>query len=624
MTSSAQQTVEHASDRTSGQRTDGWVLLRDYALLGDMGAAALVASDGAIDWFAAPAIDSPPLCAALLDPPHGGSISLSPSVPFRVTRRYRDDSLVLETTFSTDEGEVRVTDALDRGDSGRLPWTELARRVDAVAGAVPMTWSVRPGHRLGTDRPWCFERDGVAGIVAGDQQLAVVADRIGAPRIGPHGVHGEFVAEQGSCGLLAVVAAAAGPVFVPDSADVFDRIDRTAEDWRRWSERIETDVARRDLVVRSALTIKALTSDRTGAIAGAATTSLPEKLGGKRNFDYRYSWIRDSSFAVDAMSRLGLSEEVHGSVSWLVAAASQQVPDLRTFYALDGSVAGAQMSQVDAPGYRDSRPVHVGNAAASQTQLGCFGDLLDALWGHVQSGGQLDDSTAALVCAMADRTCQLWRQPDAGLWELGDQQHYTISKIGCWVALDRALRMADAGQLVSTHLDRWRAEREEIRHFVDAECWSQVKGAYTFYAGTDELDAAVLLAARTRFCEPDDARLASTIDAIRAELTADGPLLFRYSGQRGAEGTFTACSCWLVEALAYVGRLEEATELFDGVAARANDVGLYSEEMDPTTGELLGNIPQTLSHLALIGAATALVREQPLVTTTQTSRRGSR
>jgi GH15 family glucan-1,4-alpha-glucosidase len=593
--------------RTDDGRVDGWAPLRAYALLGDMGAAAMVARDGAVDWLAAPTMDTPPVCAAVLDPQLGGSISLAPSVPFEVTRRrYLGATLVLETTYTTDGGIVRVIDALNRGAAGRLPWTELARKVEVVAGTVPMAWSVRPGHRLGVERAWCYLEEGVPRVDAGDLHLVVVVDRFGSPVVENHAVHGEFLAEQGPPGLLAVLAVGEEPIFVPRPKEILSRIEQTTDAWHRWSERIWVDGPWRDIVVRSALTIRALTSDRTGGIVGAITTSLPERVGGGRNFDYRYSWIRDTSFAVDSMNWLGLNEEVHGSVSWLLAASARESPELRTFYALDGSVVPAQMSQAGVPGYHDSQPVHIGNAAASQLQLGCYGDLLDAVWGFVQSGGRLDVGTGSMMVGLADRTCELWRSTDAGFWELGDAQHYTISKIGCWVALDRAVRLAEAGQLASLRVGRWRAERDEIRDWIETRCWSEAKKSYSFYAGTDDLDAAVLLAARTGFCESDDPRLASTIEAIRAELTATGPLLFRYSGQQGKEGAFLACSCWLVEALVHVGRAEEASELFEGVVARANDVGLYSEEMDPSSGDLLGNMPQTLSHLAVIGAATAL------------------
>ncbi|PZS39520.1 MAG: glycoside hydrolase family 15 protein [Pseudonocardiales bacterium] len=591
-------------------RTGGYAPEWHYAVLGDMRALALVALDGAIDWLAIPTMADPPVCAAILDPDGGGSITLAPTVPFKASRRYVGASMVVETTYTTVGGTVRVTDALNMGASGRLPWSELARLVEVDSGQVPMRWAVRPGHRLSNARPWAHLHDGLPQLVVGDLQLVVVTDQIGDPTVSNHGVCGEFVAREGPPGLLAVVATGGEPVFVPTAAEISSRVGPTVDTWCRWSEQVDYTGPWRDIVVRSALVLKALTLGTTGAISGAATTSLPEKIGGKRNFDYRYAWIRDASFAIDAMNRLGLSGEVHASLSWLLTVTAHTSPDLRVFYALDGSVPNAEMREVDAPGYQSSTPVHVGNSAAAQTQLGCFGDLLDAVWRYVQAGGRLDAGTAAMAAELAERTCELWRTPDAGLWELGDTQHYTISKIGCWVALDRCLRLAQAGQLTSLLQGRWRAERDEIRSWIDANCWSQAKGAYTFYAGTDDLDAAVLLAARTGYCACDDPRLGSTIDAIKTGLTAGGPLLFRYSGQRGKEGAFLACSCWLVEALAYVGRVAEATEVFEGVVARANDVGLYSEEMDPTSGALLGNIPQTLSHLAIIGAATALSKAQ--------------
>lgn len=589
-------------------RTNGWAPVGSYALLSDMDATALVATDGAVDWLAAPHMDSPPICAALLDPGLGGSITLRPARAYELTRSYLPGTLVLQTSYRTDTGTVRITDALNRGSIGQLPWTELARRIDVLEGSVPMIWSVLPGHGLTADQPWCWIHDGTPRMTVGTRQLAVIADGLGAPAVQPCGLRGQFTAEHDHPLVLGVVISDGEPVFVPSAQDICSRLQRTQEHWEHWSNRIRYDGPWRETVVRSALTIKALTSETTGAIAAAATTSLPEKIGAGRNFDYRYSWIRDSSFAVDAMHRLCLSEEVHGSMAWLVRAASQQGPQLSTFYAMDDSMVSATTREVDVPGYHNSQPVLVGNQAADQTQLGCYGDLLDCIWQHIRAGGRLDAATGELVVQMADRTCRLWHIRDAGIWELNDAQHYTISKIGCWVALDRAIRMSQAGELASLRVDRWRSERDRIRDWVDEHCWSQVKGSYTFYAGTDDLDAAVLLAARTGFCAPDDPRLAGTIDAIQAELTADRSLLYRYSGQQEAEGAFMACSGWLVEALVHIGRIGQATELFADLAARSNDLGLYAEETDPRTGDALGNIPQVLSHLAVIGAATALAR----------------
>ncbi|MGI8506766.1 MAG: glycoside hydrolase family 15 protein [Solirubrobacteraceae bacterium] len=587
-------------------RTDGYAPLGAYAVLGDMRGAALVATDGAIDWLALPVMDAPPVCAALLDPAAGGSVELTPTVPFRVARRYLGATMVLETTFITDGGTVRVTDCLNRGAAGELPWSELARRIEADEGDVPMRWSVRPGHGLAAIRPWCHLRNGQVRILVGDRLLAVVSDGLGEPALDSGGVGGEFVAQRDRPGLLAVVASEGEPLHVPSGGEIDARIDATAAAWRGWSEQITYRGPWAETVVRSALTLKALTVAPGGAIAAAATTSLPEQVGGKRNFDYRFAWIRDASFAIDAMNRLGLGEEVHASLTWLLDAVAQEAPDLRVFYALDGSVVSAEMHAADAPGYRESKPVNIGNSAADQTQLGCFGDLLDAILRYVQGGGTLDAATSDLVGALADRVCELWRSPDAGLWELGDAEPYTISKIACWVALDRALRLADANQITNLHADRWRSEREQIRSWIEANCWSENKHAYTFYAGTDDLDAAVLLAARTGYCEGTDPRLHATIDAIATELGAGEALLYRYSGQADKEGAFLACSCWMVEALAHAGLREEATKWFEQIVHHANDVGLYTEEIDPGSRDLLGNLPQTLSHLAVIGAATAI------------------
>jgi GH15 family glucan-1,4-alpha-glucosidase len=578
-----------------------------------MRGVALVSLDGEIDWLAVPTINTPPLCAAILDPERGGSIELAPTAPFEVSRRYVGPSLVLETTFTTESGTVRVTDALNRGAMGELPWSELARRIDVDDGEVPMHWSVRPGGGLQQLNPWSRVEGGITRVLVGDCHLAVITDGLGQAAVDSAGVGGRFAARGETPLLLAVTCSEGEPLYVPRAAEILSRIDATAETWRNWAGRIHCDAPREDLVVRSALTLKGLTVAPNDAIAGAATTSLPEKIGGERNFDYRFAWIRDSSFAIDAMGRLGLSEEVHASLAWLLRSIAPHAPDLRAFYNLDGEMASQAMRSADAPGYEGSRPVHVGNAAADQTQLGCFGDLLDAIWGHAENGGRLDPATGHLIGELADRTCELWQVHDAGIWELGDYKPYTISKMACWVALDRALRLADAGQLTSVHEERWRAERAAIRSWIESNCWSATKESYTFYAGTDDLDAAVLLAARTGYCSGDDPRLHSTIDAVAAELGAPAAegrppsaLLYRYSGQEGKEGTFTACGFWMVEALARAGRVDEAARRFEDLVAQANDVGLYTEEIDPTTGEMLGNMPQALSHLAVIGAAMSL------------------
>ncbi|HET8599117.1 MAG TPA: glycoside hydrolase family 15 protein [Segeticoccus sp.] len=590
-------------------RVDGFLPLADYGALGDGRAAALVGRDGSIDWFAAPRMDVAPLCSALLDPGGGGAITLAPTVDYESSQRYVSDSMAVETTFRCRHGEVRVTDVLNLGGFGPLPWTELARRIEPVSGAVPMRWAVRPGHRLGPGRPWTRSGSGTPTLQAGDVHLLIVTDGVGTPAWGSGQVAGEFTAEGEQPRLLCVVVNGQEPLPLPTSKAVQGRVDHTIETWQSWCGDIDYDGSHRDEVHRSALILRALTFSSSGAIAAALTTSLPERIGSKRNFDYRFGWIRDASFSLDAMATLRLTEEVQGSVSWLLAAVRRTAPEIRSLYTLDGIPASADMESVPwVRGYRDSLPVHVGNSAADQRQLGAYGDLMDGVWRHICNGGQLDHDSAEALARVADRVCDIWRTKDAGIWELGDLAHYTISKIGCWVALDRACRLAEAGQLTTHSLSRWRTEREAVHAWADEHCWSPTKRSYTFYAGTDELDAAVLLAARTGFLPGDDPRLASTIDAVRSELSAGGPLLYRYSGMASEEGAFLACTFWLIEALAMSGRVEEGTALLQQALRYAGPTGLFSEEVDPQSGELRGNLPQGLSHLALIGAAKAVQR----------------
>jgi GH15 family glucan-1,4-alpha-glucosidase len=470
-----------------------------------------------------------------------------------------------------------------------------------------MRWSVALGRRFSAAEPWLQRHDDFVLVHTDRQDVAVVTDNLGAAVLDGSVVSATVALRAGDQGLLALTAVDRLPLQIPRASAVSDRLDETLRYHRRWRARIHYDGPAEDAVLRSAAVLRLLTSQVTGAQAAAATTSLPEKIGGKRNYDYRFAWVRDASFAVDALADLALVEEVHSVLTWLLQALERTAPEVHVFYTLGGEPASAAMHEVPfLRGYRNSRPVHVGNDAAEQLQLGVFGDLIDAVHRAAEIGYRLDARTAELLSMVADRACDLWRLPDAGIWELGDRQHYTISKIGCWVALDRMVHLAEDGQVASLSLPRWRIERDRIRGWIEDHCWSRSKRSLTFYAGTDDLDAAVLLAARTGFWDGDDPRLATTVDAVREELGAGGPLLYRYTGQRDHEGAFVACSFWLVEALAHLGRLKEAEEVLDGMLDHCNDLGLLSEEIDPGTGELLGNFPQALSHLSLIGAATAL------------------
>ncbi len=587
-------------------RQDGFAPLNAYGFLADGQAGALVAADGRVDWLAAPWMERSPLCAALLDPQEGGTLELEPTVPYESEQRYVEGSLVLETTFRCADAVVRVTDALNRSVGGPLPWTELARRVEVVGDPVPMRWRLQLGHRFSSVRPWAERIDQTIFLHDASARLAVITARAGEPRLEDAVVSGEFSAEPGAPALVALVVAEDTPLAVPAADAVLHRMDHTVAFWQDWCGEIEYDGPHAEEVRRSALVIKGLTRAPMDGLLAALTTSLPEKVGGKRNFDYRFGWVRDASFALDAMARLDLFEEVQGALAWLLRAVRRTAPEVRSMYTVQGEPAPADMDSLEwLPGYRGSRPVNLGNTAAAQLQLGAYGDLMDAVYRYCDRRARLDHDNAHALATLVDHTCDRWRSEDAGIWELGNRAHYTISKIGCWVAIDRGIRLAEQQQLPTLELERWRSEREAVRTWIDEHCWSEVKQSYTFYAGSDELDASVLLSARTGFLAPDDPRLASTIAAIRTELSAGGPTLYRYSGQQEKEGAFLACTFWLIEALGISGRKDEAAKLLDEALALCGPTGIFSEEIDPATGELLGNLPQVLTHLAVIGGALA-------------------
>jgi GH15 family glucan-1,4-alpha-glucosidase len=590
-------------------RAEGFAPIESYGVIGDGESAALVARDGAIDWWAAPAMDSAPLFAAVLDPSDGGCFTLEPTVPYEVERRYLPGTNVLETTFRTRDGAVRVIDSLNQSANGLLPWAELARDIRPEGGRVPMRWRVAAGTLFHQVRPWARLRD-VPILHAGDLMVAIVADGAGQPQVGLGQFCGEFVAQAGRDALLALVAADHAPLVVPSAADVRGRRQATEEAWRKWCGTVPYRGEDRELVLRSALALRLLTYAPTGAMAAAVTTSLPERVGGDRNYDYRYGWIRDTSFVLDSFIQLGLTQEVQGTLAWMLSSISATAPDIHPFYGLRGHVPDEE-TELRLRGYRGSRPVRGGNRAVGQPQWGSYGDLLECVWLAVdRAGAHLDPASADLLDMLGNRVCDVWTQPDCGIWELDERRHNTFSKAGCWVALDRLIRLAEQrGQVSDRDVDRWKAEKTAIHEWINRHCWSDAKNSYVGHAGSDQLDASVLLLARTGFIDGTDRRFTQTIEAIRAEL-ASGPLLYRFSGAREFEGAFVACSFWLIDALVRNGQVGPARKLWHELAGHASDLGLFAEEIDPATGAFLGNLPQGLSHLALLNAA-ALLEKQP-------------
>jgi GH15 family glucan-1,4-alpha-glucosidase len=579
-----------------------------YAAIGDERTVALVADDGSIDWLALPDLDSDPVFARLLGR-DAGRFSLEPEIPYRSERRYLGDTNVLETTFTTAEGTVRVTDAMTLGADGRPAARELVRRVEGLAGRVPLSWSVEPRFGFGTRRGDVATSDSAFAIDLGGETLSVYAWE--AEAVCQRGaVRGRFMAERGRQALLAIRAADGERRAAPDRDELESRLDATASRWRAWSGGLDYEGPWRNAVIRSALALKLLVYEPTGAIAAAATTSLPETLGGERNWDYRFSWVRDSSLALDALLSLGSTSEAGAYFAWLTHATARTHPRLRVLYPLNGN-APARERVVPLEGYRGSQPVRAGNAAVRQLQLDLYGALLQTAWLYTASGGRIDGVTRLRLAEVADLVCAQWRRPDAGMWEVRSApRHFTHSKMLCWVALDRARRLALRGVIPGEGLGRWEREAAAIARFVEDRCWSMAKRAYVRSAGSDELDSGLLLAEVHGFAPSGRARSSQTIDAVRREL-GHGPLLYRYLGEdglRGREGCFLACSFWLVDALARCGRADEAAETFEQLIALANDVGLYAEEVDPDSGEFLGNFPQALVHLSLINAAGSLRR----------------
>jgi GH15 family glucan-1,4-alpha-glucosidase len=471
-----------------------------------------------------------------------------------------------------------------------------------------MRWRLEPRFGYAGWPLALASRRGVPVASAGSDAIALQSFEAGEPVVGAGAIDGRFEASEGSSALLALSFAHQEPLVLSARDELAGRLDATCRSWRAWASNRAYTGLWREAVIRSALALKLLVHAPSGAIAAAATTSLPEEIGGERNWDYRYSWIRDSAFTIDALLQLGCPAEAHAYFWWLMHATQLTHPRLHVLYRLDGGIR-VRERELPLAGYRDSRPVNIGNGAAEQLQLDTYGELMQTIWLYVRGGNDLDRDVARRFARIADHVCANWDQPDAGIWEVRSEPlHFTQSKMLCAVALDRAAQLADEGQLHDKQAARWRKEVTAIRDFVETRCWSHEKQSYVRFAGGVELDASLLLAVLHQYGAPDAERIRRTVDAIEHELV-DGPYVRRYTGDdglSGEEGAFLACSFWLAEALARTGRIDDAVQLMEQLLELANDVGLYSEEINPESGEFLGNMPQGLSHLALISAATAI------------------
>ncbi|WP_460064167.1 glycoside hydrolase family 15 protein [Streptomyces sp. YKOK-I1] len=584
--------------------------IEDYALIGDEQTAALVGRDGSVDWLCLPRFDSAACFARLLGDRRNGHWRIAPKgVEGVCTRRaYRSDTLVLDTEWETDGGAIRVTDLMPQRD--RHP--DLIRIVEGLRGRVAVRSDLRLRFDHGSIVPWMRRADGHRVAVAGPDAVWLRSE----PAVRTWGedfaTHSEFTVGEGES-VAFVLTWHPSHERRPPLIDPREALRSSVEDWRAWAARCRYDGPHRDTVVRSLITLKALTYRPTGGIVAAPTTSLPEQLGGVRNWDYRYCWLRDSTLTLGALLGAGYHDEAEAWRDWLLRAVAGDPADLQIMYGLGGE---RRLPEFEVPwlsGYAGSSPVRVGNEAVNQLQLDVYGEVIDSMALARAAGLPTKPHVWAIQCALMSWLSENWRQPDEGLWEVrGGRRQFVHSKVMVWVAADRAVRALEENPELRGDLAGWRAMRDEVHREVCEKGYDPERNTFTQSYGSRDLDAALLLIPRLGFLPPEDPRVVGTVDAVRAEL-GHGGLVRRYStdgttvdGLPGDEGTFLACSFWLAHALQETGRPEEGRELFERLVGLTNDVGLLAEEYDPVAGRHLGNFPQAFSHLGLVNTALAL------------------
>jgi GH15 family glucan-1,4-alpha-glucosidase len=596
--------------------------IADYAFLSDCHGAALVSRSGSVDWLSFARFDAPAVCARLLDA-GAGHWSIRPVLAARTQRRYLDGTLVLETRFETTTGTVVLVDALAMGPGerghqlGAAAPHALLRSVQCPEGYADLDIEYAPRPEYGLVCPvlyptegGVFGRGGAAVLHLGSPVSFDLTCSMAWSRVRLHaGQRLDFALQYRSS-----AEAAPRPWSQPDIAR---RLDDTIAAWRSWSALHQNyEGPWRDLVHHSGRVLQGLTYAPTGAMVAAPTTSLPEAIGGSRNWDYRYTWVRDASFTLEALWVAACPDEAYRFFDFLAGATLTQLErgaDMQIMFGVGGEHDLAERELPHLSGWRGSRPVRVGNGAWNQRQLDVYGELLNAAWRLRDQLGSLDPMTRRYLAGLADAAARRWREPDQGIWEVrGPPQHFLYSKLMCWAALDRAIRLAD--RLDATdRVEPWRAVREDIRQAILTQGWSGRAQAYTQSFGSEALDASALMMALVGFLPAEEPRMMATIEAIARDLTDERGLVYRYraaDGLAGEEGSFLLCTFWLAQALALAGQVDRARATLGRAAAYANDVGLLAEEVEPGSGELLGNFPQAFSHIGLVNAAWAIVEAE--------------
>jgi len=604
------------SDGTDDASFSGYPPIGDHGIIGDCRTAALVSRTGSIDWLCLPRFDSPSFFARILDQKKGGCFSVRPEGPFETERRYLPNTNVLETTFRTDDGVIKLTDFMpvtseELKREALWPQHQILRIIDCVEGRVPVAvrCEPRPDYARRNAR---LEDRGPLGYLYqhGSSALFLRADLPLEIESGGLAVVGRGVLKKGDRRHVSLTYTRWQPAVIPAFGEVAEeKLQATIRWWQGWMSGMEYDGPFRDAVARSALTLKLLTYAPSGALIAAPTTSLPEQIGGVRNWDYRYCWLRDASMTLRALFDLGFTKEGDAFLSWLLHATALSWPELRPIYDVHGEIRLPEQELDHLEGYRGSRPVRIGNAARTQLQLDVYGDLVDGAYEYVVRGGTLDPSSHKHLVRLGEEVCDSWDQPDAGIWEIrAEPKHHTYSKVMCWVALDRLIKLHHEGHL-SVPLERFQEVRDRIRATVEEEGYDTELESYVTAFGETRLDASLLLLQRYGYQYAGSPRMKSTVDRIREKLTR-GALVFRYldkdDGLPPGEGAFGISSFWAVECLCHHGDTESARESFEEILSYSNDLGLFGEEIDPENGDQLGNFPQAFTHVGLIDAALSL------------------
>ena len=600
--------------------------IEDYAFLSDTRSAAMVSRSGSVDWLTFPRFDSPAAMAALVGTQENGHFSISPVGEFRTERRYLPGTLVLETTHTTPNGTAVVTDALAMPHHHRST-PRLLRKVEVTSGRVAMRMELVVRFDYGSVIPWVRATGDGLTMVGGSEALRLHSP---VPLEGRDlRTFAHFDVRSGDQRAFSLAwHNSIEPAPLPLSTSA--ALHRTRGWWRAWVSHCTWHGPYRDDVVRSLITLKALTNSRTGAVAAAATTSLPEWIGGVRNWDYRYSWLRDATFTLQAFLVAGFTQEARAWAQWLRRAVAGSPGDFQILYGVGGERRIPEMVLDWLPGYERSAPVRIGNAASGQFQLDVFGEVMDAA-ATARRAGMLPAGADVLNVekALMQHLEGVWEQPDDGIWEVrGPRRHFTHSKVMAWVAFDRAVRMVrhhgPGGSPLADRADHWARLRDQVHAQVCAQGWNDRIGAFTQSYGSDRLDASLLMVLPVGFLSPDDPRAASNVDAIARELCVDGFVRRYQTDQAGpddeavdglppGEGAFLLTTFWLADNLAMLGRIDEATEVFERLRALRNDVGLLSEEYDPAAGQMLGNFPQAFSHVGLVNTAANIAAAQDRV-----------